>query len=56
MFHFCCGVSAGMLASVITQPADVIKTHMQLYPKKFGRIRQAVIHVYEVCLNITFLG
>lgn len=47
MFHFTCGVTAGMMASIITQPADVIKTHMQLYPKKFGRIRHAVIHVYE---------
>lgn len=47
LFHFSCGVTAGMMASIITQPADVIKTHMQLYPKKFGRIRNAVIHVYE---------
>ena len=50
MFHFSCGVTAGMMASIITQPADVIKTHMQLYPKKFGRIRHAVIHVYEVLI------
>jgi len=47
MFHFTCGVTAGMIASMITQPADVVKTHMQLYPKKYGRIRNAVIFVYE---------
>jgi len=28
--HFCCGVLAGCLASLVTQPADVVKTSMQL--------------------------
>lgn len=28
--NFACGIFAGMLASVITQPADVIKTHQQV--------------------------
>lgn len=28
--HFLCGVTAGCLASLLTQPADVIKTQMQL--------------------------
>ena len=31
-YHFPCGVVAGVLASVITQPADVVKTRMQLRP------------------------
>lgn len=48
MFHFCCGVTAGMMASIITQPADVLKTHMQLYPKKYGRLQNAAIFVLEV--------
>ena len=28
--NFACGIFAGVLASVITQPADVIKTHQQV--------------------------
>ena len=28
--HFSCGLVAGMLASLLTQPADVVKTRMQL--------------------------
>jgi len=48
MFHFSCGVTAGMMASLITQPADVVKTHMQLNPKKYGTLRNAAVFVYEV--------
>ena len=48
MLHFTCGVTAGMMASLITQPADVLKTHMQLYPKRYGRLRNAAKFVYEV--------
>lgn len=33
--HFICGLSAGLLASAITQPADVIKTQLQLYPYRY---------------------
>lgn len=47
MLHFTCGVTAGMTASLITQPADVLKTHMQLYPHRYGRLRNAVKFVYE---------
>ncbi|XP_045213240.2 mitochondrial glycine transporter-like isoform X2 [Mercenaria mercenaria] len=47
MLHFTCGVTAGMMASLITQPADVLKTHMQLYPKRYGRLRNAAKFVYE---------
>lgn len=32
--HFLCGISAGCLASIITHPADVIKTKMQLSSTK----------------------
>ncbi|KAL3877493.1 hypothetical protein ACJMK2_035193 [Sinanodonta woodiana] len=45
--HFTCGVAAGIMASLITQPADVIKTHMQLYPTKFGRIKKAIQYIYQ---------
>lgn len=30
--HFACGITAGFLASLVTQPADVIKTKLQLSP------------------------
>jgi solute carrier family 25 protein 38 len=30
--HFSCGIGAGVLASLVTQPADVIKTRIQLSP------------------------
>jgi len=30
--HFICGMTAGVLASLVTQPADVIKTRLQLSP------------------------
>ena len=51
LFNFTCGVTAGMMASMVTQPADVVKTHMQLYPKRYRKIRNAVIYVYQVRLN-----
>jgi len=33
---FVCGVGSGLLASAVTQPADVIKTQMQLYPSYYN--------------------
>uniref|UniRef100_A0A1B6DWZ3 Mitochondrial glycine transporter n=1 Tax=Clastoptera arizonana TaxID=38151 RepID=A0A1B6DWZ3_9HEMI len=45
--HFCCGVVAGMLASLVTQPADVIKTKMQLYPGRFHSIFHVVLYIQE---------
>lgn len=33
--HFFCGINAGLLASIFTHPADVIKTQMQLYPSRY---------------------
>ncbi|XP_045435393.1 mitochondrial glycine transporter isoform X6 [Pipistrellus kuhlii] len=45
--NFSCGVFAGVLASLVTQPADVIKTHMQLSPGKFRWIGQAVTIIFK---------
>ncbi|BET01784.1 Solute carrier family 25 member [Nesidiocoris tenuis] len=45
--QFSCGVTAGILASVLTQPADVIKTKMQLYPDNYPNIRSVVFHLHE---------
>lgn len=36
--NFCCGIASGALASAITQPADVIKTKMQLYPQQYSSV------------------
>jgi len=43
--HFVCGVSAGILASLATQPADVIKTQMQLYPFRYKNTIDCVVVV-----------
>ncbi|XP_042868885.1 mitochondrial glycine transporter A-like [Penaeus japonicus] len=45
--HFTCGVLAGLMASTVTQPFDVIKTKMQLYPHKFTSFMQAIIYVHK---------
>ncbi|XP_033213586.1 mitochondrial glycine transporter-like isoform X2 [Belonocnema kinseyi] len=45
--HFCCGIVAGICASVITHPADVVKTKMQLYPSKFHNVHGAFVFVYR---------
>ncbi|XP_071443567.1 mitochondrial glycine transporter B-like [Hetaerina americana] len=45
--HFSCGVVAGLLASFVTQPADVLKTKMQLYPEKFNGIMDVIFYVHK---------
>ncbi|XP_006890638.1 PREDICTED: solute carrier family 25 member 38 [Elephantulus edwardii] len=45
--NFSCGVFAGILASLVTQPADVIKTHMQIAPAKFRWFGQAVTLIFK---------
>ncbi|KMQ86936.1 solute carrier family 25 member 38, partial [Lasius niger] len=45
--HFGCGILAGILASVVTQPPDVVKTKMQLYPNEFNGICRATFLVYK---------
>jgi solute carrier family 25, member 38 len=36
---------AGLLASAVTQPADVIKTKMQLYPDKYRNVMAVMSHI-----------
>lgn len=48
LLNFGCGIFAGILASLATQPADVIKTHMQLSPQQYRRTSQAVAFIYKV--------
>ncbi|XP_029796389.1 mitochondrial glycine transporter isoform X1 [Suricata suricatta] len=45
--NFGCGLFAGVLASLVTQPADVIKTHMQLSPGEFRWIGQAATLIFR---------
>ncbi|KAL1494552.1 hypothetical protein ABEB36_010133 [Hypothenemus hampei] len=45
--HFACGVTAGILASIVTQPADVLKTKMQLYPNKFNGLWSVIVYVHN---------
>jgi solute carrier family 25, member 38 len=47
MSHFMCGLSAGVMASLVTNPADVIKTRMQLYPDKFPNALSAAIYIQQ---------
>ncbi|XP_041978269.1 mitochondrial glycine transporter-like isoform X2 [Aricia agestis] len=47
MIHFSCGVVAGIAASLATNPADVLKTKMQLYPEKFPNMLTALIYVHQ---------
>ncbi|NWS15187.1 S2538 protein, partial [Pachyramphus minor] len=47
LLNFGCGIFAGILASLATQPADVIKTHMQLTPQKYHRTSQAIAFIYK---------
>lgn len=45
--NFSCGILAGLMASMVTQPADVIKTKMQLYPNEFNGIYHATLFIYR---------
>ncbi len=36
--HFGCGLAAGVLASLVTQPADVVKTRLQLAKARVAQI------------------
>ncbi|KAM4650851.1 mitochondrial glycine transporter [Discoglossus pictus] len=47
LLNFSCGIIAGILASVSTQPADVIKTHMQISPEKYRWTGQAASHIFQ---------
>ncbi|KAM9187518.1 mitochondrial glycine transporter [Trichechus inunguis] len=45
--NFSCGIFAGVLASLVTQPADVVKTHMQLAPVKCRWIGQTAALIFK---------
>jgi len=39
--HFYCGIAAGFLASLVTHPADIVKTRMQLEPRIYPSVAKA---------------
>jgi len=45
--HFSCGLMAGLLASLVTQPADVVKTRLQLSSGSVLRLSGAVLQIYR---------
>ncbi|XP_021413845.2 mitochondrial glycine transporter B [Oncorhynchus mykiss] len=45
--NFSCGILAGVLASLVTQPADVVKTHVQVSPHLYRRTADAVRYIYN---------
>ena len=51
---FICGILAGMLASVVTQPADVIKTRLQLFPHHYSGNMDAVVCILKVGFDSTY--
>ncbi|EDO45549.1 predicted protein [Nematostella vectensis] len=45
--NFICGIMAGAMASVVTQPADVVKTRLQMNPYMYPSNRAAVVAIIE---------
>lgn len=49
-YHFMSGVAAGMMASILTQPADVVKTHMQIGSVQHKKLHDTIVYIYQVSL------
>lgn len=45
---FFCGITAGCIASLITQPADIVKTYAQIYPLEFSRTTAGLHFILQV--------
>lgn len=51
LVNFSCGVVAGVMASLVTQPADVVKTHIQISPSHWSTVA-AIRCIYTVCVHL----
>ena len=57
MYNFPCGVVSGVMASVITQPFDVIKTRMQVKPKTYPTLSATLlVTIKDMGLKGLFTG
>lgn len=45
--HFMCGLQAGLMASLVTHPFDVIKTQIQLYPTRYQGTAHCVTVIFS---------
>ncbi|XP_054168047.1 LOW QUALITY PROTEIN: mitochondrial glycine transporter-like [Oppia nitens] len=43
VLNFTIGLNAGLLASIVTHPMDVVKTRMQLYPRQFSSLMSTLM-------------
>nr|XP_020516828.1 mitochondrial glycine transporter B-like isoform X1 [Labrus bergylta] len=46
LVNFGCGMVAGVMASLVTQPADVVKTHIQISPSHWS-MADAIRYIYK---------
>uniref|UniRef100_A0A3Q3FL24 Solute carrier family 25 member 38 n=1 Tax=Labrus bergylta TaxID=56723 RepID=A0A3Q3FL24_9LABR len=52
LVNFGCGMVAGVMASLVTQPADVVKTHIQISPSHWS-MADAIRYIYKVSVDST---
>uniref|UniRef100_A0A8C6LJ92 Solute carrier family 25 member 38b n=1 Tax=Nothobranchius furzeri TaxID=105023 RepID=A0A8C6LJ92_NOTFU len=55
LVNFSCGVVAGVMASLVTQPADVVKTHIQVRSSHWSTT-DAVHYIYRYGMGGFFRG
>lgn len=46
-YNLPCGIIAGVMSTLITQPADVIKTRMQIHPQKYPTLPVTIASVLK---------
>lgn len=54
--RFSSGVLAGLMACAVTQPFDITKTHVQLYPQRYRSMLCVIGHLYSVICTPMFIS